>query len=351
MRPTRPHPLLCGSAASLFALALPASASAHGLSASTAESVRDYVWLGIRHMLQGWDHLLFMTGIVILAGGLARAAKLVSLFVLGHSLTLLVATLAGWSVDAAAVDAVIAASVAYVGIRILRGQPERWRWTALAIIGFGLAHGLGLSTRLQELPLPSGSALVTRILAFNVGVEIGQLAALSAIVCAGALFARFVGRLQLARSAGVAFVATGVVAAATLGAVAIRPNPSEARGWPGRCAEVDRIEAVDGTNGTHPDRSFYEPGEVPRDRDLQHVMLDGYIVVRYRADFPPEERNAIETWTENDSRGVVVVPSEDLTGIAFSATTAKRTLHCDALDLEQLSRFRAASLRQLRGGA
>lgn len=101
------------------------------------------------------------------------------MFVAGHSLTLLVATLAGWQVDAAVVDAIIVASVAYIGVRIVRGPPQRWEPTVVAIFLFGLAHCLGLSTRLQELPLPDGGALVTRIVAFNIGVEIGQLAALS----------------------------------------------------------------------------------------------------------------------------------------------------------------------------
>lgn len=77
----------------------------------------------------------------------------------------------------------------------LRGRPEEWNWTVLTIFGFGLVHGLGLSTRLQDLALPSGGALVARILAFNLGVEVGQLLALSVIVGLGLLALKYRPRL------------------------------------------------------------------------------------------------------------------------------------------------------------
>src|SRR5215204_4552909 len=171
-------------------MVVPEPALAHGIHAGSTDSVADFVWLGIRHMVGGLDHLLFIAGIVLLAREVKLAAKLISLFVAGHSTTLLVATLAEWQLNPEAVDAVIAASVAYVGWRVLRGRPARWMPTGIAIFGFGLIHGLGLSTRLQDVALPSGGALVGRILAFNLGVEIGQLAALAVIVGAGVLLVR-----------------------------------------------------------------------------------------------------------------------------------------------------------------
>src|SRR5215210_3306611 len=102
----------------LALLAAPSSALAHGLdgNADPNRPVIDYLWLGFRHMLGGWDHLLFIAGVVLLAGGLRPAARLVSVFVAGHSLTLLTATLAGWQLDADMVDAVIALSLVYVGV-------------------------------------------------------------------------------------------------------------------------------------------------------------------------------------------------------------------------------------------
>ncbi|MEU4448420.1 HupE/UreJ family protein [Actinosynnema sp. NPDC050801] len=128
----------------------PGTASAHGIGSAAGLNAWQFIPLGIEHMLLGWDHLLFIAGIVLLAGELRRAAALISVFVLGHSTTLIVATLAGWQVDAVAVDVVIALSVLFVGVVGLIGRPKDWRWFTLAILAFGLVHGLGLSTRLQD---------------------------------------------------------------------------------------------------------------------------------------------------------------------------------------------------------
>src|SRR5215208_5762979 len=198
------------------ALATPASAAAHGLAgnADPNRPVAEYLWLGIRHMVGGYDHLLFIVGVVLVAGGLRPAAKLISLFVAGHSLTLLVATLAGWQLNADLVDAVIALSLVFVGVAGLRGLNENPRLLGVGVFAFGLAHGLGLSTRLQHLGLPDGG-LVGRILLFNVGVEIGQLTALAAIVGLGTLLARHVARpSQARRYAYGTLIVTGLLAAA-----------------------------------------------------------------------------------------------------------------------------------------
>src|SRR5215208_614336 len=216
----RGRPLWVFSVICSAALAAPSAAFAHGLHGQ-AQTIPEFVWLGIRHMVGGWDHLLFIAGIVILArSSLRRAAKLISLFVLGHSLTLLVATLAGWQINPHAVDALIALSVAYIGLRILRGRPTEWRLTSATIFAFGLAHGLGLSTRLQEIALPGGDALVARILAFNIGVEIGQLSALAALVGIAMILTRATpDRRAFEAAVGAAaftLVAVGLLAAAIL---------------------------------------------------------------------------------------------------------------------------------------
>jgi hydrogenase/urease accessory protein HupE len=140
-------------------------------------------------MLLGFDHLLFILGCVLLAGAARPAAKVITLFIVGHSLTLLVATLAGWTVSDTAVDIVIALSVVFVGIVGIRGRPADMRWFYAAIFGFGLIHGLGLSTRLQFLGLPEEGA-VSRIIAFNIGLEIGQLIVIGIVVGLGALVLR-----------------------------------------------------------------------------------------------------------------------------------------------------------------
>src|SRR5215210_6071882 len=99
--------------------ALPASALAHGLAGgyNPNRPVPEYLWLGFWHMVAGWDHLLFIAGVVLLSETVRTAAKLISLFAAGHSLTLLTATLAGWRLDPTLVDAVIALSLVYVGVQ------------------------------------------------------------------------------------------------------------------------------------------------------------------------------------------------------------------------------------------
>lgn len=155
---------------------------AHGITGrATGLSTLEYVPLGIEHMLLGWDHLLFVLGIVLLAGQLRRAAKLISLFVLGHSLTLIAGTLFEWRISPVFVDGVIALSVVFIAVIGLRGRPDDWTAVAATIFGFGLVHGLGLSTRLQDLGIPD-AGLLGKTLAFNVGLELGQLLAVSCMV-------------------------------------------------------------------------------------------------------------------------------------------------------------------------
>jgi hydrogenase/urease accessory protein HupE len=155
---------------------------AHGITGRATDlSTLGYVPLGIEHMLLGWDHLLFVLGIVLLAGQPQRAAKLLSLFVLGHSLTLIAGTLLEWRLSPVFVDGVIALSVVYVAVLGLRGRPGDWTAVSAAVFGFGLVHGLGLSTRLQELGIPD-AGLLGKTLAFNAGLEIGQLLAVLAMV-------------------------------------------------------------------------------------------------------------------------------------------------------------------------
>src|SRR5688500_12452957 len=174
-----------------MSLLLPAAAAAHALFADNNPNrpVLEYVWIGFWHMVGGWDHLLFILGVVLIAGALKPAAKMISLFVLGHSLTLIIATVAGWKLNATVVDVVIALSLVYVGLRGLMGRPGDFRLMGAIVFAFGLVHGLGLSTRLQDLGLPE-SGLVVRVILFNIGVELGQLTALAIIVGLGTLAVR-----------------------------------------------------------------------------------------------------------------------------------------------------------------
>jgi hypothetical protein len=172
-------------------LGLPLLALAHGVSGRDAAAVAAtqglapglFAWLGAKHMVTGIDHLAFLAGVIFLLRRLRDVAVYASLFALGHSLTLLGATLLGWHANPYIVDAVIGLSVVYKGFENIGGfAATAWRLDSrVAVFGFGLAHGLGLATKLQDLRL-SREGLVTNLVSFNVGVELGQLAALSVMV-------------------------------------------------------------------------------------------------------------------------------------------------------------------------
>lgn len=142
-----------------------------------------YLYLGAKHMVTGVDHLAFLAGVVFFLSRFRDVLLYVSLFALGHSLTLIAGVLAGVRVSPYLIDAVIGVSVCYkalenLGLFRLTGvQPD----TRLAVFGFGLIHGLGLATRLQSLQ-PDPGGLVANLIAFNVGVELGQMLALGIIL-------------------------------------------------------------------------------------------------------------------------------------------------------------------------
>jgi hypothetical protein len=148
----------------------------------TDGGILEYIWLGAEHMVTGYDHLLFLFGVIFFLKGFRDVVRFITAFTLGHCITLLGATLAGVTANAYMVDAVIAISVIYKGFENLDGFNKLFGKRAPNLLGmvflFGLIHGFGLSTRLQELPL-GDDGLISRILAFNVGVELGQVAALT----------------------------------------------------------------------------------------------------------------------------------------------------------------------------
>jgi len=177
-------------AAALLVIGLPALA--HNVSAADREFLLQsvgpqpavYLYLGAKHMVTGYDHLLFLLGVIFFVYRLREVAGYVTLFAIGHSLTLLTGVLANIHVNAYLVDAIIGLSVVYKafenlgGFRLVFGiEPN----TRLAVLVFGLFHGFGLATKLQDLNL-SRESLVPNMLAFNGGVELGQLVALTFMV-------------------------------------------------------------------------------------------------------------------------------------------------------------------------
>jgi hypothetical protein len=179
-------------AALALLLLLAAEAFGHGVAdddkgfieGSAGMQVGPYIYLGAKHMVTGYDHLLFLLGVIFFLYRLREVTAYVSLFAVGHSITLLFGVLSGTHVNPFLVDAIIGLSVVYKGLDNL-GAFRRWLGfqpsTKGAVLIFGFFHGFGLATKLQEFTL-SRDGLVPNILAFNVGVEIGQLLALSAIL-------------------------------------------------------------------------------------------------------------------------------------------------------------------------
>jgi len=173
-------------------LLLSGSALAHNISESNASFVEQlngpavvpFLYLGAKHMFTGYDHLLFLVGVVFFLSRPRDIVLYVSLFTLGHSVTLLAGVFAGWQVNAYLIDAVIGLSVVYKAFENMGGLDNLGRFridTRTAVFIFGLFHGLGLATRLQDLTL-TDDGLVTNMLSFNVGVELGQIAALAAVL-------------------------------------------------------------------------------------------------------------------------------------------------------------------------
>ncbi|MEO2054595.1 MAG: HupE/UreJ family protein [Nitrospira sp.] len=175
------------AAGMLMLILIPVLALAHGISEADKQAMIDggylqYVWLGGSHMLTGYDHLLFIFGVIFFLTGFRDIVKYITIFTLGHSLTLVFATIFSISANYHLVDAVIALSVCYKGFDNLDGFKKYLKMSSpnllWVIFIFGLIHGFGLSTRLQQLPLGE-SGLIFRILSFNVGVELGQITALT----------------------------------------------------------------------------------------------------------------------------------------------------------------------------
>ena len=334
---------------------LPAAGYAHALFGDhdPHRPLIDYLTLGFGHMIGGWDHLLFIAGVVLLSGSWRTAAKLTTLFVLGHSITLLAATLASWQLNATVVDVVIALSLVYVGIQGWRGRPEQLRLTGAIVFAFGLVHGLGLSTRLQDLGLPD-SGLVERVLLFNLGVELGQLAALTLIVTVGTLFARRLREPEAARRAAFGMLAAGGLVAAAIVAFPSgeatekarerAPQSPTARTEPrpltisGACRLADS-QPEPMPRGGHPPKQFYGPGDAAPEADLAHVMGDGYVIVRYRADLPERQRDRLRAWVSAKPEKYAIVASNPGQAEPVRAETAERTLTCEKTDLASVTSF------------
>lgn len=213
-------PLLLLFLLSVLTVAAP-DAFAHGVSdddkayivQNSGMRLLPFIYLGAKHMVTGYDHLLFLFGVIFFLYRMRDVGAYVTLFAVGHSVTLIYGVLSGTNVNPYLVDAIIGLSVVYKALdnlgafkRVLGFQPN----TKAAVLIFGFFHGFGLATKLQEFAL-SEEGLIPNILAFNVGVEFGQLLALSAILIVMGFWRRSEAFRHHALTANTALMAAGFV--------------------------------------------------------------------------------------------------------------------------------------------
>lgn len=165
---------------------------AHGVDDSTKAFLQQnegvqfvpFLYIGAKHMITGYDHLLFLVGVIFFLYRSKDVLLYVTMFTIGHSTTLLYGVLSDIQVNAYLIDAIIGLSVIYKGFDNLGGFRRCFNWqpsTRWAVLIFGLFHGFGLATKLQDFQLPE-EGLITNLIAFNIGVELGQFAALAIIL-------------------------------------------------------------------------------------------------------------------------------------------------------------------------
>lgn len=176
-------------------------------------AIAPFLYLGAKHMVTGYDHLAFLVGVIFFLYRLKDIVQYVSLFTLGHSITLLAGVLGGIHANSYVVDAIIGFSVVYKAFDNMDGFKRFFGFepnTKLAVLIFGLFHGFGLATKLQELDL-SRNGLVTNIVSFNVGVEIGQVLALTAVLIVLSFWRTRSGYLRHAFATNTALMSVGFV--------------------------------------------------------------------------------------------------------------------------------------------
>jgi hypothetical protein len=193
-------------------------ALAHGVTGRDAAFVQSingpaigpFLYLGAKHMVTGYDHILFLVGVIFFLYRLKDVLLYVSLFTVGHSTTLLLGVLGNIHANAYIIDAIIGVSVVYKAFENMGGfdrlgfRPN----TRAAVTIFGLFHGFGLATKLQEFTI-SPNGLVTNIVSFNLGVEIGQMLALSAVLIVISFWRKRPGFLRHSLAVNTAIMTAG----------------------------------------------------------------------------------------------------------------------------------------------
>lgn len=202
-----------------FALTSIGNAFAHNVTEGDAGYIQEiwgiklipFTYLGAKHMVTGYDHILFLFGVVFFLYKMKDVAIYVSLFAIGHSTTMLAGVWFGWGVNAYLIDAIIGLSVVYKALDNL-GAYQRWFGfqpnTKAATLIFGLFHGTGLATKILDYQIAQ-DGLLANLLAFNVGVEMGQILALAVILIVMGYWRKSPGFLRQAYTANVVMMSLG----------------------------------------------------------------------------------------------------------------------------------------------
>lgn len=195
-----------------------APAFAHGVSAADRAFMEQgglmaFLYLGAKHMVTGYDHLLFLVGVIFFLYRMKHIAIYVSLFAIGHSTTMLLGVYFNFGINSYIIDAIIGGSIVYKALDNL-GAFERWFGyqpdTKIATLVFGLFHGFGLASKIIDYEI-SPDGLLPNLIAFNVGVEIGQLLALAGILIVMGYWRRTPSFLRHAYTANVVMMTAGFV--------------------------------------------------------------------------------------------------------------------------------------------
>ena len=180
---------------------------------SSGMMIMPFIYLGAKHMVTGYDHLLFLFGVIFFLYRIKDVSIYVTLFAAGHSVTLLSGVLLGVSVNAYLIDAIIGFSIVYKALDNM-GAYQRWFGfqpsTKIATLVFGLFHGFGLATKIQDYNI-SSDGLVPNLFAFNIGVELGQIMGLAIILILMSFWRRSEGFLRHAYSANVTLMIGGFI--------------------------------------------------------------------------------------------------------------------------------------------
>jgi hydrogenase/urease accessory protein HupE len=178
-------------------------------STAASQPEASFFWLGVEHILTGYDHLLFLVAILLRGGRFVTLAKIVTAFTLAHSLTLAVAVLGYIALPDRLVESVIAASIAWVALENLRWrQVSSQRWVVSFL--FGLVHGFGFASALRPLALPPWN-LARALLGFNLGVEAAQGVCLVVFLPFLAWMSCFAWQPRLVRAMSLALAIVGVI--------------------------------------------------------------------------------------------------------------------------------------------